>query len=113
MKTLEIILTKAVQEGMNALYGKSVPVTKIQVQKTRREFSGDLTVVVFPLTAFSGKSPAVTAEELGTYLTGNLDELTGFNVIKGFLNLTVSTSYWLEFLTDASSGPVFRLAGKG
>ncbi len=107
MNTLEMILIKAVQEGMEQLYGKSVPAAKIQLQKTRREFTGDLTVVAFPLTSFSGKSPAETAGEIGNYLTDNLPEITGFNVIKGFLNLTVSESYWLEFLDFASGSGNF------
>ena len=73
------------------------------IQRTRKEFSGDLTLVVFPLTAFSGKSPDVTGEEIGNFLAGHLEEVSGFNVIKGFLNLNISVPYWLEFLNYASS----------
>ncbi len=107
MKTLETIITGAVSEAVQNLYGKQVPLAKIQIQKTRREFSGDLTVVVFPLSTFSGKSPADTAGAIGNYLTGNLEEISGFNVIKGFLNLNVNTSWWLEFINFVSASGHF------
>ncbi len=103
MRTLELLLTNAVLDGLSELYGKSVPNSKIMIQRTRKEFSGDLTLVVFPLTAFSGKSPDVTGEEIGNFLAGHLEEVSGFNVIKGFLNLNISVPYWLEFLNYASS----------
>ena len=112
MRTLEIILSAAIQSGVMELFGKSVPASKIQLQKTRKEFSGDITLVVFPLTSFSGKSPADTSEEIGNYLVRELDEISGFNVIKGFLNLNVSEAYWTDFLNYASSADAFGMTEK-
>jgi len=71
-------------------------------QKTRREFEGDYTLVVFPFLKFSKKSPELTANELGEYLTGQLQEVSKFNVIKGFLNVVVSDRYWLDFFDKKS-----------
>ncbi|MCK7531553.1 MAG: hypothetical protein MZV63_11215 [Marinilabiliales bacterium] len=62
----------------------------LQIQKTRKEFEGDLTLVAFPLTRVSRRSPEQTASEIGEYLAGHLDAIAGYNVIKGFLNLTVA-----------------------
>jgi len=80
------------------LYGQSVSEKQIQIQKTKKEFDGDLTIVVFPLLKVSKSSPEKTAEELGNYLSDNLEFVTEYNVIKGFLNLLISDKYWLQFL---------------
>ncbi|HYW95587.1 MAG TPA: arginine--tRNA ligase [Bacteroidales bacterium] len=107
MRSLDIILTTAVREAVVKLYGKDVPASKVQLQKTRREFSGDVTLVVFSLSPFSAKGPAETAQEIGNYLTGHLNEVEGFNVIKGFLNLNISASYWADFLNAVLSDAHF------
>jgi arginyl-tRNA synthetase len=73
----------------------------IQVQKTRREFSGDITLVVFPFTKMSRKSPEETARMLGEELVRSLPEISGFNIIKGFLNLEISSSWWNSLLASA------------
>lgn len=91
-------LTAAVQEAMKALYGAELNEEEIQIQQTRREFAGDLTVVVFPFLRYSRKSPAETGKELGDYLTGHLDMVSRYEVIKGFLNLSFSMEYWSELL---------------
>jgi arginyl-tRNA synthetase len=79
------------------------------VQKTRKEFTGDLTIVVFPFLKISKKSPEQTASDLGGFLSEHLDEVTGFNVIKGFLNLEISLKYWLGFFIKNSSNATFGL----
>ncbi len=112
MRTLEVLLVDAVQNAIKKLYDTTVPVSKIQIQKTRREFSGDLTLVAFPLTPFSQKSPGETAEEIGNYLVASLPEISGFNIIKGFLNLNVSISYWMEFLKDVISDERYGFTSK-
>lgn len=89
----EIILN--VLEAVKKLYGKDVDENKIQLQKTRKEFDGDITLVVFPLVGIIRKSPEVGANEIGVYLQTKINEITGFNVVKGFLNLVISDSYWL------------------
>ncbi|HDR88624.1 MAG TPA: arginine--tRNA ligase [Bacteroidetes bacterium] len=94
----EKILTAAVQEAMRALYGAELKEEEILIQQTRREFAGDLTVVVFPFLRYSRKSPADTGEELGRYLTGHIGMLSRYEVIKGFLNLSFSMEYWSELL---------------
>ena len=72
------------------------------MQETRKEFAGDLTVVVFPFTRYSRKSPEETAKELGEYLKQNIEEVETYNVIKGFLNVVISSAYWIEVLNDVA-----------
>ncbi|MCF8368731.1 MAG: arginine--tRNA ligase [Bacteroidales bacterium] len=84
-------------EALKILYGQVVEVGFIQIEKTNRDFSGDFTLVVFPLLKFSKKNPSETADEIGNYLIQSMDEIENFNVIKGFLNLEVSGAYWLNF----------------
>ncbi len=90
-------------KGINALYGAQTDKELIQIQKTKKELEGDITLVVFPLLRFSKKSPEQTADELGKYLEKNLEYIKGFEVIKGFLNLTVDALYYLDFLKDEAS----------
>ncbi len=87
-------------KGINALYGVQIEGDLIQLQKTKSEFTGDVTLVVFPLLRFSKKTPEQTAEDLGNYLKDHLEYISSFKVIKGFLNLSVSSSYYLEFLKN-------------
>ena len=90
---IENILTKKIAEILDEIYGDNI--YDIQFQKTRKEFEGDITLVVFPFTRFSKKSPEITAKEIGERLI-KLPEIKSFNVIKGFLNLEIEDSYWLS-----------------
>jgi len=100
---IEQILTDKIIDAVKELYSQSVKSDTIQIQKTRKEFEGDITLVVFPLLKISKKSPEVTGKEIGEYLKSNIEEVTGFNVIKGFLNLVIGNAYWLDFLKKAAA----------
>ncbi|PIQ35374.1 MAG: arginine--tRNA ligase [Bacteroidetes bacterium CG18_big_fil_WC_8_21_14_2_50_41_14] len=93
--TIALLLRRAIVE----LYGQEPSEDLIQVQKTRPEFQGDYTIVVFPFLKMSRKNPEQTANEIGNYLMNSSPEITAFNVIKGFLNLLVSDEYWMRFFT--------------
>jgi len=97
---IEYILTVKVTEAVKALYQHDADFSQIQLQNTRKEFDGDITLVVFPFTKISRKSPEATATEIGEYLSLNLAEVESFNVIKGFLNIVVRKEYWLSFLSN-------------
>ena len=88
----ELLIEKTV-EAVNALYGSEIPVSQLALQETRKEFEGQLTIVVFPVTRFSKKSPEVTGTEIGAYLKSQIKEIEAFNVIKGFLNLSFTDAY--------------------
>ncbi len=102
-------LKEKIQEGLIHLYGQQVNENLIQIQNTRKDFTGDYTVVTFPLLRFSKKSPEQTGEELGKYLTGNIDNLKSFNVIKGFLNLELSQNFWLDKFKKAANDEHFGI----
>jgi len=102
MRTLEDKIISSLQMAISDLYGKETDKSQLQLQKTKKEFKGDFTLVVFPLLRLSGKNPELTASELGKYLKDKLQEVADFNVIKGFLNLEISREYWLSFLSKAS-----------
>ena len=92
-------LVASVIAGLKALYGQEVPAAQVQLQKTKKEFEGHLTLVVFPFLRMSKKGPEQTAQEIGQYLLENEPSLVAkFNVIKGFLNLTIASSAWIELL---------------
>ncbi len=107
MQLIDNILNKSIGECILSLYGQSAAPGLIQLQKTRREFEGDITLVVFPLRKISKKSPDSTALEVGTYLQENIPDIVRFNVVKGFLNLVVSDTYYLHFLNQASKKELF------
>ena len=90
----------AAQAAVKALYGQDVPEKMVQLQKTRSEFEGNLTLVVFPFVKMARKSPEQTGQELGEYLVANCDAISKFNVVKGFLNLSISDEAWLNLLAD-------------
>ena len=94
---IEEILINNTVAALEILYKQKVDKQLIQIQKTKKEFEGDLTIVVFPLLKFSRKNPEQTANEIGEYLKNNLDEINKFNVVKGFLNLVISDEFWLDF----------------
>ena len=95
---IEQKLVSSVIGGLKALYGQDVPAAQVQLQKTKKEFEGHLTLVVFPFLRMSKKGPEQTAQEIGEYLQANEPSVAAFNVIKGFLNLTIASSAWLELL---------------
>lgn len=100
MLQIENIITASVVDCMNSIYGRVCQPDQVQLQKTRREFEGDITLVVFPLLQISRKSPEDTAIDIGNYLVRNHDEIKHYNVIKGFLNLVVQDSYYLNYLNS-------------
>ncbi len=93
-------MQKKRQKQSACLYGHQIDTSLVTVQKTRPEFEGDLTLVIFPLTRYSGKSPEETGKELGNWLLQNISQVTFFNVVKGFLNLVISDDFWLEFFRE-------------
>ena len=95
---IEQQLTADVRAAIKALYGQEVPDNLLQLQKTKREFEGHLTLVTFPLLRISRKNPEETAQEIGQYLQENSDAVAAFNVVKGFLNLVVAPQKWVELL---------------
>ena len=98
---IEQKLTATVIAALNALYGQEVPEKMVQLQKTKKEFEGHLTLVVFPFLKMSKKGPEQTAQEIGEYLKQNAPELvSNYNAVKGFLNLTISSDCWIELLNS-------------
>ena len=96
---IENKLVLSVINGLKALYEQDVPVAQVQLQKTKKEFEGHLTLV-FPFLRISKKGPEQTANEIGEYLKANEPAVESFNVIKGFLNLTIESSEWVELLNS-------------
>ena len=97
---IEQQIQSAAIAAVKALYGQNVPEKMVQLQKTRSEFEGNLTLVVFPFVKMARKSPEQTAQELGEYLVQNCDAISKFNVVKGFLNLSIADQAWLTLLQD-------------
>ena len=95
----------AVLTAIQELYGQQVPEKMATLQKTRPEFEGNLTLVVFPFLKMSKKAPEQTAQEIGEWLKANCDTISDFNVVKGFLNLSVSNEAWLNLLAEIDSDP--------
>ena len=89
------------------LYNTDVQPSDIQVQVTRKEFEGDYTLVVFPLLRISHSSPDATGKAIGDWLTSNVPEISGFNVVKGFLNISLSQLWWNELFSEIASDPDF------
>ncbi|MDR0575282.1 MAG: arginine--tRNA ligase [Tannerella sp.] len=106
--TIEQHLSNAASVALKTLYGTDIPAEQISLQKTKKEFNGRLTLVVFPFLRASKKSPEQTALEIGEYLCANsADVVAGFNVIKGFLNITVGGACWVETLNEINTQPDF------
>ncbi|MBQ9678279.1 MAG: arginine--tRNA ligase [Prevotella sp.] len=97
---IESQIMNAAIEAVKALYGQDVPEKMVQLQKTRSEFEGHLTLVVFPFLKISKKNPEQTAQEIGQYLADHCEAVASFNVVKGFLNLVVAPAAWLSLLAD-------------
>ncbi|MEL7119995.1 MAG: arginine--tRNA ligase [Bacteroidota bacterium] len=94
------IIKEGVIKAVHELYGAEITTDKITLNTTRREFEGDYTVVVFPFVKIAKKKPEQVGEELGQLLVQQVKEISSFNVVKGFLNLVVDDSYWMQFLND-------------
>ncbi len=100
---IEDIMVSMVVQAVKALYNQDVDPASVQLQKTKKEFQGHFTVVVFPFVKISRKSPEMTASELGVWLQKNMPTVSSYNVIKGFLNIVISIPVWLKVLTDINS----------
>ena len=105
----EDFVSQAVAGAVEALYGKQDG-EQLQIQKTRREFEGDYTLVTFPLLRRSRKSPEATAAEIGEYLTAHVPEIKAFNVIKGFLNLSLDDAFWAARFAEIAADDAFGQA---
>ena len=97
---IETILNETIIAAIKELYNQEITAEKIQLQKTRKEFEGDFTLVVFPFLQISKKRPEETAQEIGEKIAEIQPLVSGYNVIKGFLNLSIATSYWIELLQN-------------
>ncbi|MCQ2072620.1 MAG: arginine--tRNA ligase [Bacteroidaceae bacterium] len=106
MKIEQLIAEMTVQ-AVKALYGQDIDAASVQVQKTKKEFEGHLTIVVFPYLKMSRKGPEQTAGEIGTWLRSNVEAVSSYNVIKGFLNLVISTQVWVDMLNEINSDENF------
>ena len=107
--SIEQIISAKIVEAIDHCYQQQIESKLIQLQNTRKEFEGDLTLVVFPFLKMSKKSPEQTATELGDYLQANVAEVEKYNVVKGFLNLVISPSYWVSVLNSANAAPDFGI----
>ena len=104
---IESIIGSAVIDAVKTLYGQEIGEKMVQLQKTKREFEGNLTLVVFPFLKISKKKPEDTAQEIGQYLVENCPAIASFNVVKGFLNLVIAQSAWLGLLSDINADEKF------
>jgi arginyl-tRNA synthetase len=106
---IEKKIVESVQEAIKKLYQAEIAENLIQVQETKKEFTGDFTVVMFPFLKLSRKSPEQTGDDIGKYLVENIIEVEQYSVIKGFLNLAIHNNYWLEYLAEVSSSQIADL----
>ncbi len=105
--TAEQFLAAQAAKAVEALYGAQADPSALQVQVTRKDFEGDYTLVVFPLLRISRQAPAATAQAIGEWLTANCPEVSGFNAVQGFLNISLSGVYWRETLQDITADDAF------
>ena len=108
--SLEQLLTDAAGKAVETLYGTAPNSKQLQIQSTRKDFEGDRTLVVFPLVRLAKKSPEATGEEIGQWLVDNVAEVRAFNVVKGFLNLSIGDAYWVGQLNAALEANNFGCA---
>ena len=104
---IESEIIAAVVQAVKECYGQDVPTTMVQLQKTKAEFEGNLTLVVFPFLKLSKLKPEDTAQQLGDYLAKHCKVVQSFNVVKGFLNLTIAPAAWISLLNRIDSEPRF------
>ena len=107
--TIENIIAEGVVKAVKELYGADVEPKLVAPSATKKEFEGDLTVVVFPLLKISRKAPDATATEIGEWIVKNIDAVERFNVVKGFLNIIVSPAFWLGLLHEIAADPDFGI----
>lgn len=107
---IQSLLETKVKEGFLALYDTEIP--SVEFQATRKDFEGDITIVVFPLLRYKKGNPVQIGEELGRYIQENTAEITGFNIVKGFLNLVVSDGFYLDYFTAIASKPNYGFVAK-
>ena len=98
--TIENTIIQQIQRAVSVLYQTEIASDSIVIQETRKEFEGQVTAVTFPFTRFSKKTPEQTGTEIGEYLKNNVKEVDNFNVIKGFLNLSIADPYWVDELLN-------------
>ena len=108
--TIEKKIVSSVIDGIKALYGQDATLAQVQLQKTKKEFEGHLTLVVFPFLKMSRKGPEQTAEEIGAYLKENCPAVAAYNVIKGFLNLTISSDCWIDLLNTIHTNEAYGIS---
>ena len=108
---IENLIAQKSAEAIKSLYGQDVEPATLQIEKTRADFDGDYTLVVFPLSRISKKSPPETAAGLGEYLVANVDEISEYFVVKGFLNLKIDDRFWMDFFTMNLENSDFGFTG--
>ena len=101
--SIELKIRNQIVESIEKCYHQQIDSSLVQLQNTRKEFEGDITLVVFPFVRISKKSPEQTAAEIGDYLQQNVPEVEKYNVVKGFLNLVISSEYWVSVLNSVAS----------
>ncbi len=104
---IEKLLCNDIQKAIKTLYGQETTGEQVQLLKTKRDVEGHLTLVVFPLLKISRKKPEDTADEIGRYLVENTESVSVYNVVKGFLNLTIAPKAWIELLSDINAQPQY------
>ncbi|MDX9748701.1 MAG: arginine--tRNA ligase, partial [Paludibacter sp.] len=104
---IETSLQAMVKAAVAELYQLEAADAQLQIQKTKKEFEGDLTVVTFPFVKAARKAPEVIGDEIGNFLLAQHSLVSAFNVIKGFLNLTINTAYWMEVLNVLAADEQF------
>ena len=103
--SIDNIISQATADAVKALYGLEMSADKIVPPSTKKEFEGNLTIVVFPFVKAAKKSPEATAQEIGEYLQQNCDAVKSFNVIKGFLNIVIEPAFWVSVLNHIAETP--------
>jgi arginyl-tRNA synthetase len=108
---IQTLIEAKVKEGFLSLYQVEIPT--VEFQATRKDFEGDITVVVFPLLRYKKGNPAQIGEDLGNYLVDHVQEIKAFNVVKGFLNLVIDDSFYLNFFNDIFTNPAYGHVSEG
>src|SRR6202012_1275906 len=100
-------IVESALKAVKALYQTEISANDVSLQETRKEFEGQVTIVTFPFVKFSHKSPEQTGTEIGEFLLNELADVSGFNVIKGFLNISITDEYWIGQLYNQIAQPAF------
>lgn len=107
--SIESIIANGAKQAVKELYGADVDSSLFTPAPTKKEFEGDLTIVVFPVLKMSHKAPEATALEIGEWMKANLKEVSGYNAVKGFLNISISSDYWLDLLHSIAADDKFGI----